>query len=94
MRNIPIGAMIFSLLTPGFKNGWWRSALHPLGGSCQYHYHCFQPFVYAGLFIGYAYNALLLRALIAVCLLLYLVGDHLDGIWQRGYKPDRPGRVL
>ena len=72
----------FSLLTPGFKK-WLVAPLLPYIPwvvPANIITIVSNLFVYAGLFVALHYNTPVGRALIAVCLLLYLVGDHLDGM--------------
>ena len=72
----------FSLLTPGFKK-WLVAPLLPYipwAVPANIITIVSNLFVYAGLFVALHYNTPVGRALIAVCLLLYLVGDHLDGM--------------
>ena len=72
----------FSLLTTGFKK-WLVAPLLPYIPwvvPANIITIVSNLFVYAGLFVALHYNTPVGRALIAVCLLLYLVGDHLDGM--------------
>ncbi len=88
MREYSYRCHDFSLLTPGFKK-WFVAPLLP-----------FVPwsipanivtiisnlFVYIGFFVALYFQSPLSRLIVAICLFLYLVGDHLDGMQAKRTK--------
>ncbi len=82
MREYSYRCHDFSLLTPGFKK-WFVSPLLPLvpwAIPANIVTIFSNIFVYIGFFISLYYNNPWSRITVAACLLLYLIGDHLDGM--------------
>ena len=82
MREYSYRCHDFSLLTPTFKK-WFVAPLLPLVPwvvPANIITIISNLFVYLGFFIAYNYHSPFSRLIIATCMLIYLVGDHLDGM--------------
>lgn len=82
MREYSYRCHDFSLLTPTFKKWWVAPLLQfvPWAVPANIITLVSNLFVYLGFFIAYHYDSPLSRLIIAACLLIYLIGDHLDGM--------------
>ena len=72
----------FSLLTPSFKK-WFVAPLLPLvpwGLPANIITIVSNGFVYLALYMALFYHGPLFQLIIAACLFVYLIGDHLDGM--------------
>ncbi|MCB0492095.1 MAG: CDP-alcohol phosphatidyltransferase family protein [Cyclobacteriaceae bacterium] len=82
MREYSYRCHDFSLLTPGFKK-WFVAPLLPYIPwviPANIITIISNLFVYIAFFLSFSYNTTTSRLLIALCLFLYLLGDHLDGM--------------
>ncbi|MEQ8361611.1 MAG: CDP-alcohol phosphatidyltransferase family protein [Cyclobacteriaceae bacterium] len=88
MREYSYRCHDFSLLTPGFKKRFVAPLLPYIPWIIPANIITIisNLFVYIGFFISLNYNTPVGRILIAACLFLYLVGDHLDGMQAKRTK--------
>lgn len=88
MREYSYRCRDFSLLTPDFKK-WFVAPLLPYvpwGIPANIITLFSNLFVYIGFFVSLNYHTSWSRLIVAGCLFLYLVGDHLDGMQAKKTK--------
>lgn len=88
MREYSYRCHDFSLLTPSFKK-WFVAPLLPYvpwAIPANIITIISNLFVYIGFFVSLNYHTPMSRVIVSLCLLAYLVGDHLDGMQAKRTK--------